>query len=88
MSGLVPILHGQPVEFLTAALRDFVDGRRDSGIMQPVAASLEPDEIRALADHYAGLPVGGPSESAATGSEMSNARRATQKASLLPRRPR
>ncbi len=41
-SGLVPVLHGQPVEFLVAALHAYADGKRESGIMQPVAADLTP----------------------------------------------
>ena len=54
-SKLVPILHGQPVDFLTAALRDYAEAKRQSGIMQPVAAELDQDSITKLAQYYARL---------------------------------
>jgi cytochrome c553 len=54
-SDLVPILHGQPVEFLRAALEDYASGRRASGIMQPVANELEPGSLKQVATYYAGL---------------------------------
>ena len=70
MSGLVPILHGQPVEFLTAALRDFADGRRESGIMQPVANDLSSESLQRVAGYYAQLappraPIGAAADEAA-----------------------
>ena len=54
-SDLVPILHGQPVEFLTAALEQYANGRRASGIMQPVANDLLPQARKQVAAYYAGL---------------------------------
>jgi cytochrome c553 len=54
-SALVPKLHGQPVEFLAAALRAYAEGKRESGIMQPVAAELAPDALRRVAGYYADL---------------------------------
>jgi cytochrome c553 len=54
-SNLVPILHGQTPEFLTAALRAYASGRRESGIMQPVAADLTPDAMQRVARFYARL---------------------------------
>ena len=54
-SGLVPILHGQPVEFLTRAIASFAVGRRASGIMQPPASDLAPEEAQRVADYYGGL---------------------------------
>jgi cytochrome c553 len=54
-SRLVPILHGQRAEFLTAALRAYAEGKRESGIMQPVAADLSPEALRRVADYYSGL---------------------------------
>jgi cytochrome c553 len=60
ISGLVPVLHGQPAEFLAAALRDYAQGRRESGIMQPVARDLTAPEIDQVASYYAGLsPLAG-----------------------------
>jgi cytochrome c553 len=56
-STLVPLLHGQPKEFLVSALRNYRSGQRRSGIMKPVAAQLDDQEIERLADYYAGLAV-------------------------------
>jgi cytochrome c553 len=60
-SHLVPVLHGQPAEFLIAALEDFAAGRRASGIMQPVASALSPAERERVARYYAGLARPGAS---------------------------
>jgi cytochrome c553 len=54
-SALVPILHGQRAEFLLATLQAYAKGSRRSGIMQPVAADLEGQDMRRLADYYAKL---------------------------------
>ena len=54
-SGLVPVLHGQPLEFLTSALEAYANRRRASGIMQPVASDLARDEMDRVARYYAGL---------------------------------
>lgn len=54
-SALVPILHGQPAEFLTTALRAYADGTRRSGIMMPLAIDLDDDDRRRLARYYARL---------------------------------
>jgi len=54
-SRLVPILHGQPVEFLISALEGYASARRASGIMQPVATDLSPENLKQVASYYAGL---------------------------------
>jgi cytochrome c553 len=54
-SALVPILHGQPAEFLTAALEDYARGRRASGMMQPIASDLTPQERERVSRYYAAL---------------------------------
>lgn len=54
--GAFPRLAGQPREYLLNALEAYARGERHSGIMQPVAAALEPDARRSLAEHYARLP--------------------------------
>ena len=54
-SNLVPILHGQPPEFLTTALQAFASGNRESGIMQPVAADLSSEAVRRVAEFYSRL---------------------------------
>lgn len=52
-SRLVPSLAGQDSAYLVRALREYAGGRRSSGIMQPVAAALDNDDISQLADYYA-----------------------------------
>ena len=54
-SRLVPVLHGQTVEFLVSALENYARGRRASGIMQPVASDLLPENLKQVAGYYAGL---------------------------------
>ncbi|MEX2628971.1 MAG: c-type cytochrome [Tistlia sp.] len=56
VSRLVPRLAGLSRDYLATALTHYAEGRRPSGIMEPVAVALDPGEIAALADHYAGLP--------------------------------
>jgi cytochrome c553 len=58
--GAFPRLAGQTEAYLRTALQAYALGTRPSGIMQPVAAELDPEEIRLLAAHYAAQPV--PSE--------------------------
>ncbi len=55
-SNLVPHLHGQSQDFLVGALREYARGTRPSGIMQPIAAGLEADDMERLAKYYAALP--------------------------------
>jgi len=61
-SALVPVLHGQSAEFLSAALHAYANGTRSSGIMQTIAADLAPNAIERVAAYYAGLapPERGP----------------------------
>jgi cytochrome c553 len=63
-SALVPVLHGQRAEFLLAALEAYAKGNRRSGIMQPLAADLDPQDMRPLADYYAKLPPPKPRRTA------------------------
>ena len=55
MSNLVPVLHGQSADYVFSALKAYAEGRRHSGIMQPLAADLREEDMRNLADYYAGL---------------------------------
>jgi cytochrome c553 len=55
-SNLVPVLHGQPSEFLALALRAYAKASRQSGIMQPVAGDHSEQAISQLADFYSRLP--------------------------------
>ncbi|MHB0770957.1 c-type cytochrome [Bradyrhizobium sp. 5.13L] len=54
-SKLVPVLHGQPLDFLLTAMDDYAHARRQSGIMQPLASDLSPDDRARVARYYAGL---------------------------------
>lgn len=56
-SRLVPRLAGQDRAYLSRALREYAQGRRPSGIMQPVAAALDSDDVSQLGAYYAGLPA-------------------------------
>jgi cytochrome c553 len=55
VSALIPVLHGQPAEFLARALKEYAEGTRRSGLMQPLAAGLDQQETWRLAQYYAGL---------------------------------
>lgn len=54
-AGAIPRLAGLDAAYLDASLRAFARGRRHSGIMQPVAAGLEPQQRGALARHFSAL---------------------------------
>ena len=58
-SAAFPRLAGQNRDYVLRALHAYARGERHSGIMQTVVASLTADEMRALAEHYAGLPASG-----------------------------
>lgn len=51
-----PKLAGQKPQYMYAALRAYAEGRRQSGIMHPLAAALSRDDMREVAMFYAGLP--------------------------------
>ena len=68
ISNLVPVLHGQPADYLMSTLTAYGEGKRRSGIMQPLAADLRADDMQQLATFYAGLsppPIGSTSSDAA-----------------------
>jgi cytochrome c553 len=55
-AGAFPRLAGQRPAYLLASLQAYARGERHSGIMEPVAASLGPDEMQRLAEYYSSLP--------------------------------
>jgi cytochrome c553 len=63
-SSLVPVLHGQPAEFIVASLDAYARAQRASGIMQPVAQALSNDDFRRVASYYAALQAPRPTGSA------------------------
>jgi cytochrome c553 len=59
---LVPVLSGQNEDYLRRALLEYANGERPSGIMEPVADGLSPQQIDALAARYsAAIPTPGSS---------------------------
>lgn len=55
-AGAFPRLAGQSEPYLHQALRDYALGARPSGVMQPIAAALAPDDMRELARYFAAMP--------------------------------
>ena len=53
----IPVIAAQSPEYLENALHQYADGRRESGIMQPVAAELKSETISQLAQYYSALPA-------------------------------
>jgi cytochrome c553 len=51
-----PALAGQTSSYLLTALEAYATDRRQSGMMQPLAAALGPQEWRQIADYYSRLP--------------------------------
>ena len=51
-----PALAGQTSSYLLTALEAYATDRRQSGMMQPLAAALGPQEWRQIADYYSQLP--------------------------------
>jgi cytochrome c553 len=47
-----PVLAGQNARYLYLQLKDFKEGRRHDVQMEPIAASLERDDMLALADYF------------------------------------
>jgi cytochrome c553 len=55
-AGAFPKLAGQRKEYLAAALWAYAQGKRHSGIMEPLASGLTVERAQALAEHYSHLP--------------------------------
>lgn len=51
-----PKLAGQSSGYISLSLEAFAGGERHSGIMEPIAAALSPEDVRELADYYSRLP--------------------------------
>lgn len=54
--GAYPKLAGQKAVYLHSSLQAYADGRRHSGIMEPVAAGLTSEQMQQLAEYYSNLP--------------------------------
>jgi cytochrome c553 len=66
-SNLVPRLHGQSQAFLAGALSEYARGTRPSGIMQPIAAGLDADDIDRITKYYAALATASSARSSSDG---------------------
>ncbi len=52
-----PNLAGQPSSYLVKQLEDFASKRRLDPVMQPMASALSAEDIKAVTDYYASLPL-------------------------------
>lgn len=68
-----PYLAGLPAAYLENQLHAFANGSRDNQVMKPFARLLTADEIGAVADYYASLPVPGISGDTSTGGDKPGA---------------
>ena len=56
----MPVLGGQSPAYLRAALEAYATGKRQSAVMANAAATLTPEDMTRLADHFAAMPgIGG-----------------------------
>lgn len=62
-TGAFPRLAGQSPTYLELSLQAFASGERHSGIMEPIAAALTPEEMRVLSRYYGGLDPQRPQDS-------------------------
>jgi cytochrome c553 len=72
-SKLVPVLHGQNAEYLATAMREYAEGARHSGIMQPIAKELSIEAAVRVSKFYADLPP--PREHAQEGDDVTRGQR-------------
>jgi cytochrome c553 len=86
-SALVPILHGQPAEFIVASLEAYAGAQRASGIMQPVARGLAGDDFRRVADYYAALQAPAALEGPTDASAIARGRALAENGDLARRVP-
>src|ERR1700710_863885 len=52
----IPIIWGQQAGYIYIELRDFKRGDRKSDIMQPIASSMERDDMQAIAEYFSKKP--------------------------------
>jgi cytochrome c553 len=53
----VPKLGGQNASYIVNALKAYKSGERDFGTMRAMASDLSEDDMKALAQHFAGKPA-------------------------------
>lgn len=59
-----PRLAGLHADYFVATMKAYADGKRHSGIMEPIAARLTNDEMKEVADYYSSLPLNSDDEQA------------------------
>jgi len=62
----IPVIWGQQLGYIYIQLRDFKRGDRKNEIMQPIASSMEKDDMLAIAEYFSNKPwpdLGQPSAS-------------------------
>jgi cytochrome c553 len=58
----IPVIWGQQAGYTYIELRDFKRGDRKSDIMQPIASSMERDDMQAIAEYFSQKPWPGLGE--------------------------
>jgi cytochrome c553 len=74
----IPVIWGQQAGYIYIQLRDFKRGDRKSDIMQPIASSLNRDDMQAMAEYFSKKPwadLGQPQASKEISDVASNANR-------------
>ena len=84
--GDIPRIAGQRAEYLRAALEAYASGRRNSGIMEPVAAELPAGAIAELASFYASLREDAPAAREVTNAEAVERGRVIAREGILEQR--
>jgi cytochrome c553 len=56
IDGKTPVIWGQQLGYIYVQLRDFKRGDRKNGSMQPIASSLEKDDMLAIAEYFSKKP--------------------------------
>lgn len=69
-SGLIPTLNGQSAAYLMQALDDYASGARQSGVMQPIAATLSAQQKRDYAAYYSAIQMPRAPATDGRGSEL------------------
>jgi cytochrome c553 len=52
----IPVIWGQPAGYIYIELRDFKRGDRKNDIMQPIASSMEREDMQAIAEYFSKKP--------------------------------
>jgi cytochrome c553 len=74
----IPVIWGQQAGYIYIELRDFKRGDRKNDIMQPIASSMEREDMQAIAEYFSQKPwpdLGQPRASKEISDRASNANR-------------